>query len=178
MHEQRVINQQAQDHAAACAFFARLLGQLAPAFMPLPVLHKNLDEPPQRVALDNVERAPTQVGCHQMAVGLFVLVFQRDDEPFGFVGTDIQPGTADEGAYLFASTDADGVGRPGMGRKIVGYVLLALVHADFLIAPYLRDHLHATKHHRSTIDKRRGAIEGICHDTVDPQGGMVGVEPL
>jgi len=61
VNEQRVIHQQAQDHAAACAFFAGLLGQLRPSFMPLPVLHKNLDEPPQRLALDNVECAPAQV---------------------------------------------------------------------------------------------------------------------
>src|SRR5215813_13537525 len=61
VNEQRVINQQAQDHAAACTFFAGLLGQLSPSFMPLPVLHKNLDEPSQRLALDNVECAPAQV---------------------------------------------------------------------------------------------------------------------
>ena len=44
MHEETVINQQAQDHAVACALFARLLGQLALAFIRLPVLNKNLDE--------------------------------------------------------------------------------------------------------------------------------------
>ena len=61
MNEETVINQQAQDHAVTCAFFARLFGQLAPAFMRLPVLNKNLDEPPQRLALDNIERALAQV---------------------------------------------------------------------------------------------------------------------
>ena len=61
MNEQRMINQQAQDHAVACALCAGLLGQLAPAFIRLPVLHKHLDEPPQRLALDNIERAPGQV---------------------------------------------------------------------------------------------------------------------
>ena len=61
MNEETVINQQAQDHAVACALCAGLLGQLAPAFMRLPVLNKNLDEPPQSLALDNVERAPAQV---------------------------------------------------------------------------------------------------------------------
>ena len=65
-----------------------------------------------------------------------------------------------------------------MGSKIVGNVLFAFVHADFLIAAYLRDHLHATEHHRRAIDKRRGPIEGIRRDTVDPKGGMLGVEPL
>ena len=74
----------------ACAFFAGLLGQLAPAFVRLPVLNKNLDEPPQRVALDNVQGAPTQVRRDERAIGLFVRVFQRHDEPFRVVGTDIQ----------------------------------------------------------------------------------------
>ena len=53
MHEETVINQEAQDHAMACPLCARLLGQLAPAFIRLPVLNKNLYEPPQRVALNN-----------------------------------------------------------------------------------------------------------------------------
>jgi hypothetical protein len=79
---------------------------------------------------------------------------------------------------LFAPTDADGVGRPGMGSKIVGNVLFALVHADFLVAAYLRDHLYAPERHRSAIDKRRGPLEGIRRDTVDPKGGMLGAEPL
>ena len=56
-----------------------------------------------------------------------------------------------------------------------GNVLFALVHADFLIAADLRDHLHATEHHRSAIDKRRGPIEGIRHDSVNPDIGMVGL---
>jgi hypothetical protein len=89
MNEQRVINQQAQDHAAACACFAGLLGQLRPSFMPLPVLHKNLDEPPQRVALDNSKRAPGQIRGHQRAIGLFLVVFHRHDEPFGLMSADI-----------------------------------------------------------------------------------------
>jgi hypothetical protein len=33
-----------------------------------------------------------------------------------------------------------------MGGTIVGNVLCALLHADFLIAAYLRDHLHATEY--------------------------------
>jgi hypothetical protein len=32
MHEETVINQEAQDHAVACALFAGLLGQLATPF--------------------------------------------------------------------------------------------------------------------------------------------------
>ena len=61
MKEQRMINQQAQDHALACALFAGLLGQLAPAFIRLPVLYKHLNEPPQGLALDNIERTPSEV---------------------------------------------------------------------------------------------------------------------
>jgi hypothetical protein len=89
MNEQRVINQQAQDHAVACAFFAGLLGQQRPSFMPLPVLHKNLDEPPQRVALDHIKRAPSQIRGHQIAIGLFLFVFDRYDEPFSLVRADV-----------------------------------------------------------------------------------------
>ena len=61
MNKQSMINQEAQDHAVACALCARLLGQLAPAFLRLPVLDKHFDEPPQRLALDHIERAPGQV---------------------------------------------------------------------------------------------------------------------
>ena len=89
MHEETVINQEAQDHAMACPLFARLLGQLAPAFLRLPVLNKNLDEPPQRVALDNIKRAPGQIRGYQIAIGLFLFIFDRHDKPFGLVSADI-----------------------------------------------------------------------------------------
>ena len=65
-----------------------------------------------------------------------------------------------------------------MGSKIVGNVLFAFVHAAFLIATYLREHLHATEHHRRAIDKRCGPLEGIRRATVDPKGRILGVEPL
>jgi hypothetical protein len=61
MQEETMINQQAQDHAVACALVAGLLGQLAPAFIRLPVLNKNLDKPTERMALDNIKGPPTQV---------------------------------------------------------------------------------------------------------------------
>jgi len=51
-----MINQEAQDHAVACALVARLLGQLTPSFMRLPVLNKNLDKPTPGMALDNIKR--------------------------------------------------------------------------------------------------------------------------
>ena len=65
-----------------------------------------------------------------------------------------------------------------MGGKIVSDVLLALMQADFLIAAYLRDHLHATEQRRGAIDKGRRAIEGIRHDTVDLEVRMVRFELL
>jgi hypothetical protein len=61
-----------------------------------------------------------------------------------------------------------------MGGKIVSDMLLALMHANVLIAAYLTDDLHATKNRRGRIDKGCRAIEGIGHDTVAPEVGMVG----
>src|SRR5215467_13509341 len=119
MQEQTMINQQAQEHALACALVARLLGQLAPAFIRLPVLNKNLDEPPERMALDNIERPPTEVGSEQIAIRLFLGIFDGHDEPFGFVGADIQPRTPDQRPYLLTAADADAVRRPRMGGEVV-----------------------------------------------------------
>src|SRR3977135_4517888 len=93
MNEEAGINQQAQDHAVACPLFARLLGQLTPSFMGLPVLNKNLDEPTERMALDNIQRPPTEVGSNERAITLFLGIFDGHDEPFGFVSADIQPRT-------------------------------------------------------------------------------------
>src|SRR5215472_5049347 len=126
MHEQAMINQEAQNHAVACALVARLLGQLAPAFIRLPVLNKNLDKPTECMALDNIQGPPTQVGGDQIAIGLFLYIFDGHDEPFGFVSADIQPCTPDHRYDLSAASDADGVGRPRMGRKVVSHVLVTL----------------------------------------------------
>src|SRR5437763_2628655 len=106
MHEETMINQEAQDHALACALIARLLGQLAPSFMRLPVLNKNLDEPPECMALDNIKRPPTEVGGDQIAIGLFLGIFDRHDEPFRFVGADIQPCTPYHRHHLLTASDA------------------------------------------------------------------------
>ena len=140
-----MINQEAQDHAVACALVARLLGQLAPAFMRLPVLNKNLDEPPQRMALDNSTRPPTQVGGDQIARGLFRFIFDGHDEPFGFVGADLQACATHHRHHLIAASDADGVGRPGMGGQVVGDVLVTRADSNVLIAAALREHLYATE---------------------------------
>ena len=132
---------------------------------------EDLHEPPQRLALDNIERAPSQVRGNQIAIGLFAFIFDRHDEPFGFVGTDVQSRTADQGDDPCTPTDADGVRGPGMGGKIVCHRLLAFMHADFLIAADLRDDLHATEQRRGPIDKGRRAIEGIRRDTVTLKAG-------
>src|SRR5467141_1270781 len=178
MQEETMINQEAQDHAVACALVARLLGQLTPSFMRLPVLNKNLDKPTQGMALDNIKRPPTQVGGDQRAIGLFLFIFDGDDEPFGFVGADIQPGTPHYRYHLIAASDAEGVGRPGMGGKVVGDVLVTLADSNVLIAADLRENLYTTEKGRGPIDKSRRAIERIRHDRVNPDIGMVGLEGL
>src|ERR1051325_6957871 len=153
MHEETVINQEAQDHAMACPLFARLLGQLAPAFIRLPVLNKNLYEPPQRVALHNIERSPTQVGGNQKAIALFLGIFDGHDEALGFVRTDVQTRTADHRHALSTPTDTDGVRCPGMGGKIVGHRLLALSDSNVLITAELREDLHALEQGRGPTAK-------------------------
>jgi hypothetical protein len=57
--------------------------------MPFPVLNKNLHEPPQRMALDNIKRAPTEIRGDEIAIGLFTFVFNGHHKAFGFVGADI-----------------------------------------------------------------------------------------
>src|SRR5262249_55846464 len=65
-----------------------------------------------------------------------------------------------------------------MRGKIIGEVLLALIHPDILIAPRLRDDLHPAEKGRGAIDKRSGAIERIRHDTVHADARMVHLELL
>jgi hypothetical protein len=129
-----MINQQAQDHAVACALVAGLLGQLAPSFIRLPVLNDNLDKPTERRAWDNIKCPPTQVGGDQIAIGLCRFLLDGHDAPFGFVGADIQPGTPYRRYDLSATSDADGVGRPRMGSKVVSAVLGTLADPHVLIA--------------------------------------------
>ena len=98
---------------------------------------EDLDEPPQRVALNNIERPPTQVGGDQIAIALFLGLFDGHDEPLGFVGTNVQTRTADHRHALSTPTDTDGVRRPRMGSKVVGDVLVPRAHPNVLIAPDL-----------------------------------------
>jgi len=143
MYAETVINQEAQEHAAACALFARLCGQLGPSCLRLPVLHKNLDEPPQRLALDPIQGPPTQVGGAQRAIGLLLGLFDRHDQPFGVVGTDVSPGTADRRHHRRTASDTDTVRRPRMGGKIVGNVWRTLADPQGLMATDWREDLHA-----------------------------------
>src|SRR5262245_46736555 len=116
MHEQTMINQEAQDHAVACAFFARLLGQRAPSFIRLPVLNKNLDKPTQGMPLDNIKRPPTQVRGDQIAIAFFLLIFDRHDKP------TVCLGVTSSVAYTYGYGD----GRSGPARCAV----IAGAHGD------------------------------------------------
>jgi competence CoiA-like predicted nuclease len=49
---------------------------------------KQLNEPTQRMALDDIKRPPTQVGSDQRARGLFVFLFDRHDQPVGVMRAD------------------------------------------------------------------------------------------
>ena len=96
----------------------------------------------------------------------------------GFMGADIPPCTPYYRHHRLAASDADGVGRPGMGGKVVGDVLGPLANPNILIAAHLREHWHATEQGRGAIDKRRRTIERIRQDRVNPDIGMVGLEGL
>jgi len=141
MHEETMINQPAQESAVACARVARLLGQLAPSCMRLPVLKKkNLDE--QRSVwpwtISSVRQL--RLGRRQITIGLFLVIFDGHDEPFGFVGADLQPCTPDHRHYLSAASDADGGGRPGMGWHSSQRRAGPVADPNVLSAAALRDH--------------------------------------
>jgi hypothetical protein len=179
MKAQRMLNQQAQEHAAACALFARLLGQLMPSFIRLPVLDTNLDEPPQRLGLDHIEWAPGEISSQQRPIAIFVCVFQRHDDAWGG-GTDVQPRPAHDHQALFAPTDADGLWRPAMGRKSVSDMLRTFVEAHLLIAAQLREDLRATDNRRGALHTGGCTREGVGHKTVDVErrmGGLARREP-
>jgi len=178
MHAETVINAEAQDHAVACALCAGLLGQWAPSFMRLPVLNNNLHEPPQSVALDNSKRPPAQVGGDQRARGLFLGIFEGHDTPFGVVGADVEPGTADHRHALRTASDAEAVRRPGMGGQGVGDVLCACADPHGLMAADVREDVHATEQGRGASDQRCRAREGLRRDAGHPSGGMRALERL
>src|SRR2546429_533350 len=127
------------------------------------------------MALDNIQCPPTQVGGDQIAIGLFLGIFDGHNEPFGFVGADIQPCTPYHRSYLNTTSDADGVGRPRMGGKVLRAVLWPLAAPNVLIAADLRNHLSPPKKTRGPTDKSRRAIGGIRHDSVNPDIGLLGL---
>ena len=173
MNEQAMINQEAQEHASSCPCFARLLGQLAPAFMRLPVRHQHLDEPPPRMALDHIERAPGQVRCHQITRGLCARILAGPDPPLRVVGADGQPRPANHHLHRATAAEAEALRRTGRGRNIVRDVLCALMQAAFLMATELGDDLHPTTPRRGAVDQGCRAIAGIRRETVPLAGGMV-----
>lgn len=130
------------------------------------------------MALDNIKRPPTQVGGDQRALALFPFVFDRHDQPFGFVRADVYPRTPDSRHHLLTTPDADALGCPRMGGTRVGDVLCALPDPHVLMAADVRDDLHATEKGRGTIDKGRRSIERIRQDTVHAARGMLGLERL
>ena len=111
-----------------------------------------------------------------IARGLFLGIFDGHNEPFSFVGADIQPCTPYQRYDLNTTSDANGEGRPRMGGKVVSDVLVTLADPNILIAADLRDHLDAIEKRRGPIDKRRRAIECIRHDRVNPDIGLLGLE--
>ena len=128
------------------------------------------------MTLNNIKRPPAQVRGDQIAIGLFLVISDRDDKPFGFVRANVSPGTADHRGHFLSASDTDVVRGPGMGRKVGGDVLFALADAYLLIAADLRNHLHPTEPGRGRIDKGRRAIEGIRGDTVNLDVRMVVLE--
>ena len=143
MTEETMINQQAQDDATACSLLARRLGQLAPAFRRLPVRHQHLDEPPQGVRLDHVQRAPGEIRRHQIPRRLFPRIFPGPAQPGGVVSTNGHACTAHTGHHLVTAADAAGLGRTGMGGTRVSDVLFTRAHTHVLMAAHLGDDLHA-----------------------------------
>jgi hypothetical protein len=173
MKAQAMINQEAQDHASACPLCARLLGQLAPAFRRLPVLHTHRDEPPPRLALNNIERAPGQVRCHQRTIRLFARLCDGHENPLSVGGADVQPCTATKHLHLSTAPEAEALRRTGMSRNRIRDVRFALRPADVLMATELGDDLHTPTQRRGAVDQGRRAIEGIRRETVHREGGMV-----
>jgi hypothetical protein len=172
MQEHAMINPEAQDHASPGPLFARLLGQLAPACMRLAVRPTHLDAPSQRMALDHIARAPGQVRCQQRTRRLCARRVAGHDQPFGAVGADLQPRTANHHPPRCTAPDADGLRRTGMGRNIVRDVRCALLPADGLRATSRRDDLHAPAQRRGAGDKGRRAIEGSRRATGPRAGGL------
>ena len=123
--------------------------------------------------LDDIERAPAQIRGNQIAIGLFAVILQRNYKAFGAMGTDVETGTADDHGDCFSPSNADLLRCPRMRSKIVGDMLLALIHAHLLVGANLANHLDASQECRGLIHKGCVPIEGIRDDTVHCHLGMV-----
>ena len=81
------------------------------------------------MALDNILKISLQVGGDEIAIGLFLGIFDGHDEPFGLWAQ-----TYNRAPYhrydLNTTSDADGEG-PRMGGKIVSDVLVPLATPMF-----------------------------------------------
>lgn len=171
--KETVRNPPAQDHAVACPLFARLRGQLRPACMPFPGLHTPLHEPPQRVALDAIQGAPTQIGGDQRTRGRFVCIRHGHHTACGGVSAALEPGTADHGHARLPTPEAEALRRPGMGGTRGGHMWRPVATADVLIAADVRAPGHAAAACRGGIDTGGNPIERLRREAVHPDVGMV-----
>ena len=128
------------------------------------------------MALNNIECTPAHVGGDEITIVGFAFVFQSDDTSFGFVATDVEPGTTDVSHDLVTASDAHGVWGTGMSGKIIRHTLFTLMQADFLIATNLREHLNPAKTGRGAVDKSACSIEGIGTDTGDVEALVLGLK--
>ena len=144
----------------------------------VPGLHKHRDAPPPRLALDPIKRPPTQVGGDQSARGRFCCLGDGHDDPCGVVGADRQACATPPRHHRSAASDADGVGRPGLGGTVVGDVLVTCADATVLRAADVREHLKATAQGCGSLDNSRRAIERSRQDRVHPDRGRVGLAGL
>lgn len=72
-----------------------MFGQLTPAVIGLPVLKKNLYKPSERIGFYDILGSPTQIRCHEVAILLFSLIFEGNDETLLTMGANMEPRTAD-----------------------------------------------------------------------------------
>jgi hypothetical protein len=164
-----MINQEAQDHATACALCAGLLGQRAPACKRRPGRHTPRDQPTPRVALDPIERAPSPGRGPQRALGLFL--WERPDAPLGVVGADVQPRPATKRSHCCTAPEAPGRRGPGRRGTISRPGLGALRPADVLRAASRREPRHALAQRGGARPKGRRALERIGRAPVPRAGG-------
>ena len=140
-----MIAQETQDHASARPVFIWLFGQLSPAFIRLPVLKKDLDEPSEGMSLHNIQGAPTQIGRDEIPIRLLPFVFEGNHKPFCLMRTDGDAGAAHPDAHLVAATNPNGLPHSWIPREQRGDMHRLPLKAHRLILPQVTDDLHAPK---------------------------------